>query len=111
MALCEAMISGVPVLSSDCPTGPRQILAPHTFDFNYALNKAELTDYGVLLPTYDKPGFQKEWTNSILHLLKDEQLRKRITLNAAKRIEEFDREIISKKWFNLVNELYRKGNI
>jgi len=105
MALCEAMISGVPVLTADCPTGPRQILAPDTFDPDYRLQKAEQTPYGMLLPMTDKSTFEEEWCNSIARLLQDGNTRKEMTLNAAERMKMYGKDKVMQQWKDLINTL------
>lgn len=51
-ALVEAMACGVCVVSSNCKSGPREILAPNT-DFNYQTRKPEFAEYGVLMPVFE----------------------------------------------------------
>jgi len=48
--LVEALSCGLPVISTDCKSGPREILAPHT-DISFQLKEGvEITDYGFLVP-------------------------------------------------------------
>lgn len=48
-ALVEAMCIGTPVLSTDCNSGPREILAPNT-DIHSKCVGVELAECGVLVP-------------------------------------------------------------
>ncbi|MCP4970625.1 MAG: glycosyltransferase [Arcobacter sp.] len=48
--LAEAMVCGCSVISTDCLSGPREILAPSS-DVNFQLkNKIEFAEYGILTP-------------------------------------------------------------
>ncbi|MCT4478536.1 glycosyltransferase [Peribacillus frigoritolerans] len=67
-ALVEAMICGVPIISTDCETGPREILAPST-PFSKKAISIEEAEYGILVPT-DK----KSWLNADEPLTKEESL-------------------------------------
>ncbi len=103
MVLGEAMICGVPVLSADCPTGPREMLAPGTFDALYRLNTIEETPSGYLLPMFDKPGFLQAWVQACSELLGDEQKRKEKTRAAHEYMKQLDRPIIIKTWESLLS--------
>lgn len=105
MALCEAMISGVPVLSTDCPTGPRQILSPGSYDNNYQLHKSEWTPNGYLMPMPDQPGFRTEWVNTILELLEDEQKRQKMVAQATERMKSFDKPVVIAAWKKTIEEV------
>ncbi|MFW5891497.1 MAG: glycosyltransferase, partial [bacterium] len=49
-ALSEAMACSVPVISTDCDSGPREILMDNT---DYKQNKKEYGEYGILVPVFD----------------------------------------------------------
>ncbi len=104
--LVEAMACGVPVASSDCRSGPREILAPNT-DFNYQTQKPEFAEYGVLMPVFEvkyktakEPLEEREimWVETIDKLLEDESLRKSYSEKAKQRAEDFRIEKIVQEW-------------
>jgi glycosyltransferase involved in cell wall biosynthesis len=105
-ALVEAMACGVPVVSSDCRSGPREILAPNT-DFSYQTQKPEFAEYGVLMPVFEikyktanGPLEEREimWVETIDKLLEDESLRKNYSEKAKQRAEDFSIEKIVQEW-------------
>lgn len=74
--IVEAMALGIPVIATDCPYGPREILAGGK--------------YGVLVP----PGDEQALADAILSLLRDPDARRRLGAEAKKRAEEFSVEKI-----------------
>ncbi|MEO7523510.1 MAG: glycosyltransferase [Ferruginibacter sp.] len=53
--LIESMVCGLPILSVDCKTGPREILAPGTdLNSNIASDKFEVAEFGILCANNNK---------------------------------------------------------
>jgi len=69
--LLEAMVCGVPIISTDCPSGPSEII---TNGKN-----------GILVP----PADEKTLADAMLTLLKDENLRNKFSKNGKRRAEVF----------------------
>lgn len=96
------MICGTPVISSDCVSGPREILAPKS-DISLQLKDTiELAKYGVLFPIGDI----KSLTKSIQLLLEDINLGERYSQNAQKRANNFTIERIIDKYKEVL-EIYK----
>jgi glycosyltransferase involved in cell wall biosynthesis len=105
MALGEAMICGLPVLSADCPTGPREMLAPATTAPATPLRQAERGAYGLLLPMLTQPADLAVWTHALANLLADPAEQAHLGQLARERMQDFTRERIASQWVALVKEM------
>jgi glycosyltransferase involved in cell wall biosynthesis len=108
LALCEAMISGVPVLAADCPTGPREIIAPGTFDAAYSLRCIEETEYGYLLPMADKQEFEEAWIKAIMDILNNNTKRIAFIANGKERMKAYDKTVVMQQWFDVIDKVLSK---
>lgn len=108
-ALCEAMACGIPVISADCKSGPREILAPDTDIKQETSKEIEYGTYGILVPVCDGQMYEyndnlteeeKLLSKSIIELLENKDLLKKHSSNAFNRVNDFAQENIIKLWEN-----------
>lgn len=90
-ALTEAMACGLPAISTDCPTGPRDIIRPGVD--------------GILVPPEDKEALAA----AMARLMSDEALRSQMASQAVKVRERFGLDKIMAMWEELLTELIDKG--
>ena len=105
LALCEAMICGLPALAADCPTGPREIMATLAPKQLKHPSWPEITPNGALLPVIESETDVKTWVDAIIYLLDREQLRTEMRDRAKKRMLEYDKANVSMRWYKLIEEI------
>ena len=89
-SLIEALACGLAVISSDCISGPREILAPNTNSSILAKDKFEIHEYGILYPTGDI----EELSNSILYLFENINFKLELERKSIIRANDFSVERI-----------------
>jgi glycosyltransferase involved in cell wall biosynthesis len=103
LSLCEAMACNIPVLSSDCFTGPREIISP-------GLEKAQpveqfmVSPYGILMPLAT-PSHLSAWTEAIHSVLANEVLMHQLKKAGRERVLAFDKKKITLQWLTLVEQI------
>lgn len=106
LALGEAMICGAAVVTTDCPTGPREMLAPATATPVSPIRVAEWADYGVLMPMLTEAASlnadEKVWADTVEQLLADPAERQRLGQLAQQRMEDFTHKKIFQRWAEVI---------
>jgi N-acetylgalactosamine-N,N'-diacetylbacillosaminyl-diphospho-undecaprenol 4-alpha-N-acetylgalactosaminyltransferase len=87
--IVESLISGTPVVSTDCPSGPREILSPN-LQTSAPLNNGQmlLAEYGILVAVAD----DVELASAIDMLLSDSGMYARYIDKGKIRASEFERK-------------------
>jgi GalNAc-alpha-(1->4)-GalNAc-alpha-(1->3)-diNAcBac-PP-undecaprenol alpha-1,4-N-acetyl-D-galactosaminyltransferase len=83
-ALCEAMVCGLPVISFDCPSGPRDIISDGID--------------GILVPPEDVNALAE----AIAKLIGDVEKRRMLSQNAKQVAERFGISQVIRKWEDLI---------
>lgn len=91
LVLVEAMASGLPVVSFDCPAGPDEIITDG-YD-------------GLLVPSGDV----KLLAQKLMLLMADKELRTRLSQNARRSAQRYEMNSIAGKWVDLFNKLMEKS--
>jgi GalNAc-alpha-(1->4)-GalNAc-alpha-(1->3)-diNAcBac-PP-undecaprenol alpha-1,4-N-acetyl-D-galactosaminyltransferase len=89
MALAEAMALGLPVISFDCPSGPRVLVRPEVD--------------GVLVPAQDVDGLAA----AMRRLIEDAPLRRRLSGKAPEVTERFSLTTFVDQWSDVIQETVR----
>ena len=109
-AMVEAMICKVPIIASDCKSGPREILDPN---MQSEINNLHMGKYGILVPNIkkDENALRKKVTDdekniidAIINLYKDEKLYNHYCLVGVKRAEDFSINNIILEWKKIIEE-------
>ncbi|MBT7088763.1 glycosyltransferase [bacterium] len=91
--LIEAMACKLPVIASDCKSGPREILAPTT-DCSWQTKELEFAEYGVLVP----PEEEELLSRAILKVLKENNLSESYSAKGYNRAKDFTIQNMLSKW-------------
>ena len=87
LSIVEAMSCGLPVVSFDCPWGPRSIISNH--------------EDGILVEKENPPMLAE----SMILLMQDKEKRDNMSKNAIINVQRFDIGQIAQKWKSLFEEI------
>ena len=101
--ILEAMYTGLPIISCDCISGVREIIAPKT-DINYRNKNMTKEEYGILVPIMKEEKAVDYLANAIIKMLQNKKLNDYYRKQSRKRIKDFSKEKKLKEWLNIVKE-------
>lgn len=112
-SILEAMACGLPIISTDCDAGPREILHPES-DLNHFTKDMEYGEYGILIPNCDgklytsRNALTREeiiMARSIIEFLSNPELQSNYSKKSLLRIKDFSTNNIGEKWIDVIENL------
>lgn len=115
LTLIEALSMDLPIISTDCKTGPREVLCPE-LDLDENIEYPYLGKHAILTKTFPNKLLIKnleeiplnktetQMSDMMIKMIEDSTLRENYS-NGRKRSETFSNKKIIKKWDELLNNL------
>lgn len=112
-ALAESLCLGIPVISTDCDSGAREILAPGTDLRQKVTHGFEKAEYGILCPVCETaPGYgrdtltqeEQDMADAILFMLQDEEAYSCYKDVCTKRAEQLAIEKMIGRWIAMIGQ-------
>lgn len=94
--LAEAMVLGIPVVSTNCYSGPAEILMEEA-DYEKVANELYVADYGILVPGYidnDDTVVISQMANAISYYLNNENIREKFAALSKNRVKNYSKRNI-----------------
>ena len=110
--IIEGMTCALPVISSDCASGPREILQPSS-DFLKSTQQVEYGEFGILTPVAGKEIPEQLYADAtaevLADLLSDEEKRKHYSQKSIERASHFEKSRILKEWIDIIEKNKSNG--
>lgn len=108
MCLAESMACGIPVVSVDCKSGPKEMLLDNP-DLSKGITKTIIGPYGILVPELSHKSFDEFFNNeyeifakSLNDLLDNKALKNKIIHSSLTKVNELNVDSILKQWYKLI---------
>lgn len=100
--LVESMACETPVISTDCKSGPKEVISPSE---KKEIKSAYFAKYGILMPIHKNNIDIDIWIKTINKVLNDKNIYNKYQKMGLQRAKHFGIEIIMKQWKSFIDEL------
>jgi N-acetylgalactosamine-N,N'-diacetylbacillosaminyl-diphospho-undecaprenol 4-alpha-N-acetylgalactosaminyltransferase len=101
-AQIEALTLGLPIISTDCLSGPRELLAPNSDPHKQLKTGIEEGDYGILVALDDIDAL----TDAMKQMYRQPELRKKLKETSPQSVERFAYDAIMEKTVDCFDKFY-----
>lgn len=110
--LAESLCLGVPVISTDCDSGAREILAPDTEISKKVISGFEKAKYGLLCPVCENDGAERldltaeeyDMAEAILYLLRNQDVYEYYQKQCKERAQQLSIDKVIDDWIRLIEK-------